>query len=476
LLRSTRQQYHQRIALVLEAQFPAIVDQQPELLAHHYTEAGLLTQAILYWQRAGQRAIARSAHAEAISHLTQGLTLLQTLPETPARTQQELTLQTALGPALMATKGQGAPEVGQAYARARALCQQVGEDPQLFPVLFGLWRFYVVQAEHQTAREVAEQCLSLAQRLHDPALLLPAHLTLGASFYHLGEVASARTHLEQGIALYAPQEHRALAFRYGMDLGAWCLSYVSFVLWLLGYADQARRRAHEALTLARDLSHPFSLAATLVYVSIIHCWRREGHVTRERAEAAVALASEQGFPQWVALGTIQRGWALAEQGLGVEGIAQMHQGLAAFRATGSEVARPWFLARLVEAYGKAGQTEEGLNTVAEALAHAHAHGEHLCEAELYRLQGTLTLQSTVQGLQSNVEGAEECFQRAIEIARQQQAKSLELRAALCLARLWQHQDKRTAAHDLLTPVYGWFTEGFDTADLQEAKALLDALA
>jgi predicted ATPase len=190
----------------------------------------------------------------------------------------------------------------------------------------------------------------------------------------------------------------------------------------------------------------------------------------------MALASEQGFPQWVALGTIQRGWALAEQGLGEEGIAQMHQGLAAFRATGSEIARPWFLARLAEAYGKGGQTEEGLNTVAEALAHVHAHGEHLCKAELYRLQGTLTLQSKVQGLQSKVEEAEEYFQRAIEIARQQQAKSLELRAAMSLARLWQRQDKRTEARELLAPIYSWFTEGFDTADLQEAKALLEELA
>jgi predicted ATPase/class 3 adenylate cyclase len=476
LLRSTRQQYHQRIALVLKAQFPAIVDQQPELLAHHYTEAGLLPQALPYWQRAGQRALERSAPAEAISHLRQGLTLLQTLPETPERVQHELTLHLALGPALMATQGQGAPEVGQAYARARALCQQGGENPQVFPMLFGLWRFYVVQAEHQTAREVAEQSLSLAQRAHDPALLLPAHLMLGASCYHLGEVAAARPHLEQGLALYDPQEHRPLAFRYGMDLEVWCLSYLAFPLWLLGYPDQALQRSREARTLARDLAHPFSLAATLVYGSLIHSWRREGPMTREQAEAAMALAREQGFPQWVALGTVQRGWALAEQGLGAEGIAQMHQGLAAFRATGSEIARPWFLARLAEAYGKGGQTEEGLHTVAEARAHVHAHGEHMCEAELYRLQGTLTLQSEVQGLQSKGEEAEECFQRAIAITRQQQAKSLELRAATSLARLWQQQGKRAAAYELLAPIYGWFTEGFDTADLQEARALLDALA
>ena len=258
LLKSTRQHYHQRIAQVLERQFPDTVETQPELLAHHYTEAGLLEQAIPYWQRAGQRAIQRSANLEAVGHLTKGLELLKKLPDTPERAQQELDFQLALGPVFHAVKGQGAPEVEQTYARARELCGQVGETLQLFPVLWGLWRFYLMRAEHQTARKLAEQCLRLAQRLQDPALLLEAHLALGGILF-LGELIPARASLEQGMALYNPQQHHALAFHYGQDPGVTALSYAAYSLWPLGYPDQALQRSHEALTLARALSHPLSL-------------------------------------------------------------------------------------------------------------------------------------------------------------------------------------------------------------------------
>jgi tetratricopeptide (TPR) repeat protein len=269
LLRSTRQQYHQRVARALAERFPDTTETQPELLAHHYTEANLREQAIGYWQRAGERAIQRSAYAEAIAHLTKGLDLLQSLPHTPERLQHELVLQITLGSALVVAKGQGAPEVGQVYARARELCGQAGETPQLFPILFGLWRFYLVRAEYQTAQELAEQCLSLAQRADDSVLLLQAHFALGVSLAWLGEMALARIHLEQGIALYNPQEHRALAFRTGIDPGLWCLSYVAFALWILGYPDQALRRSHEALSLAQEAPHPPSLAAVLAYVAIL---------------------------------------------------------------------------------------------------------------------------------------------------------------------------------------------------------------
>jgi predicted ATPase len=259
LLKSTRQQYHQRIAQVLEAQFSEATETRPELLAHHYTEAGVPAQALPYWQRAGQRAIERAAPLEAIAHLSKGLEILRTLVDSPERTQQELDMQLALGQAWMAAKGQGVPEVERAYTRARELCQQVGETPELFPVLLGLWRFYLVRAEYQTARELAEQCLSLAQRVHDPSLLLGAHYALGATVYLLGELTPARAHLEQGLALYDRQQHHQLAFHYGMDLGVWCLSYVAWHHWLLGYPEQALTRSHEALTLAQELSHPHSL-------------------------------------------------------------------------------------------------------------------------------------------------------------------------------------------------------------------------
>jgi predicted ATPase len=471
LLKSTRQQYHQRIAQVLEAQFSEATETRPELLAHHYTEAGVPAQALPYWQRAGQRAIERAAPLEAIAHLSKGLEILRTLVDSPERTQQELDMQLALGQAWMAAKGQGVPEVERAYTRARELCQQVGETPELFPVLLGLWRFYLVRAEYQTARELAEQCLSLAQRVHDPSLLLGAHYALGATVYLLGELTPARAHLEQGLALYDRQQHHQLAFHYGMDLGVWCLSYVAWHHWLLGYPEQALTRSHEALTLAQELSHPHSLASALDYAAFVHCYRREGHATQERAEAGMALASEKGFPQFVALGMIMRGWALAKQGQGEEVIAQLRQGLAAFRAAGAEISRSRDLGLLAEAYGEAGQTEEGLTVLAEAMAAVDTTGERYWEAELHRLKGELLRRRA-----SPTEEVEACFQQALTVAQHQHAKSLELRAAVSLARLWQHQGRRADAHALLAPIYGWFTEGFDTADLQEAKALLEDLS
>jgi predicted ATPase len=469
LLRSTRQQHHQRIAQILEERFPELCETQPELLAQHYTEAGLMQQALPYWQKAGQRAIERSAHLEAIAHLSKGLEVLGTLSDTPERAQHELGLQIALGQARMAAKGQGVPEVERAYTRARELCRYVGETPELFPVVWGLWRFYLAQAEYQTARELAEQCLSLAQRDHDPALLLVAHHALGITVYDLGEATLARTHLEQGIALYAPHEHSMLAFRYGIDLGVWCLSYVAWPLWQLGYPEQALKRSHEALTLARKLAHPLSLVATLDYAAILHHLRREGQAAQERAEAGMVLSSEQGFPQFLAVGTTLRGWALAVQGQ-EEGIAQIHQGLAALRATGIQFWRPYYLALLAEAYEKSGRAEEGLAVLAEASAVVDKSGERFYEAELHRLKGELLLSVDHEA------EAEACFQQALDIARHQQAKSLELRAAMSLSRLWQRQGKRDEARALLAPIYGWFTEGFDTADLQEVKALLEELA
>jgi len=471
LLRSTRQQYHQRIAQVLEAHFPDICETQPELLAQHYTEAGMLVQALPCWQRAGQRAIQRSAHVEAISHLTKGLEVLAALPDTAERTQHELGLQTALGLALMAVKGQGAPEVGQVYARARELCRQVGDTPQLFSVLFGLWRFYLIRAEYQTARELAEQCLSLARRVQDPAFLLAAHFALGVSLLFPGALAPARAHLEQGIALYDPQTHRALAFHTGIDLEVWGLSYAALALWLLGYPDQALRRSHEALARAQALSHPHSLAAVWFYGAHIYCFRREVHAVRERAEAAMALASAQGFPQWLTVGMLLRGWALAMQGPGEAGIAQMRQGLAAYRALGAGLAVSIFLVLLAEACGQAGQAEEGLGLLAEALAHVDSTGERYYAAEAPRLKGELFLHQAIP----DETQAETCFYQALDIARHQQAKSWELRAAMSLSRLWQEQGKRAEAYELLAPIYGWFTEGFDTADLQEAKTLLEEL-
>jgi TOMM system kinase/cyclase fusion protein len=473
LLKSTRQQYHQRIAQVLEAQFPEIVTTEPELLAHHYAEAGLLAQALPYWQQAGQRASERSAHLEAIAHLTKGLEVLTTLPDTPERAWHELELQIALGPALMAIQGWGSPAVEQAYSRARALCRQVGDTPQLFPVLWGLWGWYQMRGALGMAQGVGEQLLALAQGTHDRALLLLAHNVLGDNAIWLGEFAAARAHMEQGLACYDAQQHHPLAVRYGgFDPGLHSRYHAAFALWALGYPDQALERSQDALTLARALAHPQSWASAAAHVAMFHSLRREWQAAQELAEAGMALAREQGFPLWLAWGTIQWGWALAEQGHIEAGIAQMRQGLAAWRATGTELIRPYFLGLLAEAYQKGGQTAAGLGAIDEALALVQQHQETFCEAELYRLKGELLLSLSA----GHAAEAEACFHSALDIARRQSANSWELRTTMSLARLWQWQGKRTEARELLAPVYGWFTEGFDTADLQEAKVLLDALA
>ena len=471
LLRSTRQQYHQRIAHVLEELFPETVETQPELLAHHYTEAGLSATAIPYWLKAGQRASARSAHVEAITHLRQGLAVLTPLPETPARLQQELDLQVALGPALFSTQGNAAPEVEHAYARARELCAQLGDTPQLFPVLRGLMQYYLNRGDLQTASQLGEQLLRLAQAQPDPALRLLAHRQLGTILFNRGEPAAAQTHHTQALALYDPQAHRALAVRYGIDLGVLSHSQLARELWYVGFPEQALQHSQAARTLAQEVAHPLSLVFALVVAATVHQGRREVLAAHERAEAAMTLATDQGFAQWLARGTILHGWALALQGQGEVGLAAMRQGLAAELVTGSALWQPYGLGLLAEAYGAGGHPDEGLAALAEALAVMDTTELRYYAAELYRLKGVLLLQQAVP----ETAQAAACFHQALDVARQQQAKSLELRAAMSLARLWQRQGKRAEARELLAPIYGWFTEGFDTADLQEAGALLAEL-
>ena len=471
LLQRTRTQYHQHIAQVLAERFPDAVATRPELLAHHYTEAGLGTQAITYWQRAGQRASERSANVEAIGYFTKALELLKRLPDTPERAQYELDVHLALGTALVLTRGHAAPEVEATYARACELCRQLGDTPQVFSALLGLMRFSFHRGELATAHDLGEQLLHLAERLDDAGLLVRAHHMLAENLVWVGDFVGARVHAEQGMARYTPQQHRALMVRYGTDSGVGCRTNASTALWVLGYPDQARQWSDEALALAQALAHPFSLGLALYSAAYLHQLRREGALTHTHAEAVTALATEQGFPIWMALGPRLRGWALAEQGAVGAGLAQMRQGLAAWQATGARV-RPSSLTLLAGVYGQAGQPEEGLHMLAEAQAVAQATGERFWEAELVRRKGELLLMLATD----HQAEAETCFHQAIEIARRQEAQSWELRAAMSLSRLWQHQGKRAAAYDLLAPVYGWFTEGFDTADLQDAKALLDALA
>ena len=322
----------------------------------------------------------------------------------------------------MVTKGWAAPEVERAYARARELCRQVGETPQLFPALWGLCLFHSGRGEFQTARELGEQLLNLARSVQDPALLLEAHHPLWAISLLLGELAAAREHCEQGIALYDSRQHHSLTFLYGgHDPGGCCRDFAAWVLWLLGYPDQALARSQEALTLAYDLSHPASVGNALDFAAIVHQNRRESQAAQERAEAAITLLTDQGFSYWLVHGTILRGWTLAEQGQEA-GIEQMRQGVAAYRTAGSQELQSYFLALLVEACGKVGQIEEGLSVLAEALVHVDK-GERFYEAELYRLKGELLLAQEVssvpgcRALGSKTEEVENCFLKAIEVAQ-----------------------------------------------------------
>ena len=428
LLVERRQAIHERAAEAIEALFGSGLPEHYAELAHHYSHSRNTEKAIAYSELAGQRAVQHSANAEAIRHLTTALELLKSLPDTPERTRRELELQIALGAPLIATKGYGAPEVGAAYDRALELCRKIGETPELFPVLFGLWAFYLVRAEHKKARELAEQLLNLAERVGDPAS--SPRGARSTRHRHPSTLENQRSPGNIGtraIALYDPERHRSHAFVYGQDPGVACLAYAAVALWHLGYPDQALKRSDEALALARKIAHPFSLAFALAFAAWIHALRREWPMAAEHAEATVALSAEQGFADWLLVGTFHRGWALAEQGRTDEGIAQMRDALAAMPSRGRELDRPGYLAALAAAYGKAGRTDDALALVAEALALVERRDERHWEAEIYRVKGELLLES------GGSSEAETCFRRAIEIARRQSAKSLELRATTSLA-------------------------------------------
>jgi DNA-binding winged helix-turn-helix (wHTH) protein/predicted ATPase len=469
---SRRMRWHRQIGRRLEAGYgPRAREVAPEL-AEHFVRGRDSGRAVSYLQMAGTQAMQRSAHQAALQHLTQALELLATLPATPLRTQQEIELQLALGPALMVTRGWAAPEVEQTYARARALCTQLGETPELFPTLWGLWRFYQSRGAFPTARDLGEQLMRLAERAADPTRRLEAHSALGQTLFQLGEYAPAWRHLEQGIALIDSIAQRALVLRHGDAPGVACLSFAALTLWCLGYPVQAVQRSQEALALALALDHPFSLAAAQHYAAFLHHHRHEALAVQTLAGTLLTLATAQGFPLYVAYGSCWQGWAGAMQGEAVAGLAELREGLAAVLTTGQTLARPFCLILLAEAAGHTGQVEEGLRLMTEALTAFEDSGRGDLLAEAHRLQGELLLAQ--EG--SAEEGAAACFEQALDIARRQQAKSWELRAAISLSRLWQKQGKRAEAHALLARVYHWFTEGFDTADLQEAKALLEELS
>jgi predicted ATPase len=475
MLKSKRQQYHQQIAQVLAEQFADVGESQPELLAHHYTEAGLIAEAIPYWQQAGQRAVQRSAHVEAISQLTKGVELLRTLLETPERNQQELFLLATLGVSLTVVKGHAAPEVEHLYTHARALCRQAGDTPQLYLVLWGLGAFYFVRGQTRTALELGTQLLSQGESQTEAGPRMLGHYHLATVLLLRGELVGAMQHFEQVLSIYDSRVHRQLAHLYGFDLGVPSHALLGWALWLLGYPERALQHEQVALTLAQESGHPFSQAYARLLLAFLQVFRQDATAAHTHATAGIDISSEQDFVLFAAYCMSIQGWAEAQQGHLDTGIATMRRGLDEAAATGAELLRAFFLTGFAHVTGNVGQSEEGLRVLVEAQQVAERTGERFYEAELYRLKGELVLQSQVESPKSKVDEAEECFLKAIEIARGQSAKSLELRSTVCLARLWQRQGRYREARRMLSEIDAWFTEGFDTADLKEAKTLLGTL-
>jgi predicted ATPase len=472
-----RLRLHRQIGAALEAGYGPQARKYAAALADHFVRGRDDQRAAVYLRQAGENALRRWAYAEAIGYLSRGVAVLQRVPETPDRVQQELDIQLVLASSLLITKGHTAPEVGRAYRRAYELCEQLGVTPQRFEVLRGLRRFALGRGEVHTVRALAEQQLQLAQQSAEPLLLVEARLALGTAALYQGELAAAQAHLAQGITLYVARRPRVQGFTVGQDAGTACFVFMARTLWLLGYPEQAMQQAQKALSLSQALGYPSSLAFTLEQVALIHLLRREWLAVQECAQAISTIGTAQGFRLWQARATVYVGRALVAQGQIAPGLSQMQQGLAVIQATKEMSGRAIILSLLAEAYALDGQVEAGLALLAEALDIVHSRGLRFWEAEVYRLRGTLLLAQGSPGHTTTDKQAEEastCFQQALALARQQQARAWELRAATSLARLWW-QGRRVEAQQILREVYGWFSEGFETGDMQEARALLGDL-
>lgn len=474
-----RLQLHRRIGARLEAGYGQRAGEHAAELALHFATGRDHGRAVPYLQQAAENALRRWAYAEALGHLQRALALLLQLPDTPQRRQQELAFQLALGQTWIATRGPAAAEVETAYTRAQTLCMQVGEMPQHLDVLRGLSRHYLMRAAYRKVQTLGAERLRLAERLQEPALLVEAHAALGSAAFYLGELATAQTHFTQGIEVDGAQPPAPMA-HYAQDPRGICLTFGAQTRWLLGYPDQALALLHQALAHARALAQPFGLGMALGFAATLSLLRGEWPAAQEHAEAARRLALEHGLGMMTAQGLLLQGAVLAAQGHHAAGLAQMQQAMAAIQAAGQEAGRLFAVALLAEQYGQAGQVEAGLRVLTETLASLNPQEPRLWEPELHRVRGTLlfrtggvTLDACCQAAHAE---AETCFQQALTLARRQGARAFELRAATGLSQLWHRQGKRQAAHQLLAAIYGRFTEGFDTADLQEAKALLEALA
>jgi tetratricopeptide (TPR) repeat protein len=467
LLKPARQQLHLRRAQYLAAGLPMSTAAQPEWVAHHYTEAGVLAQALPYWQQAGQQALQRAAYTESADLFTKALKLIAALPNPAEYRPFELDVRIALGQALMASQGYAAPVVGQTYERAWELCRQGGDARQQFFILRGLRRFYDNWGDLVRARQVGEQLYELAEQLDGSTYRQEAHYSLGHTLYLLGDITSAYRHLQRGIALVAPgQPHSVIMGLMNRDVAAHCC-------WLLGYPAQAQVYVREALELAQKQSDPLNVVHALYYAAGMYRCLQDVPVVQALADRLITLATQWQLSYWLTWGILLRSWALSQQGQPEAAIAGLQRCW-----TRSNAGRPtvFHLAStlLAETYGYLGQIVDGLHTLDEGLTIAQQSGEHGRIAELYRLKGEFIRKQGDH--QRDRDEAEACFHQALTIAQSQHVKSLELRAAMSLGHLWQQQGKCQEACELLMPIYHWFTEGFDTDDLRKAKALLEAWA
>jgi class 3 adenylate cyclase/predicted ATPase len=470
LLRNVRRRLHAQIAEALEAHSPELMNSQPELFAQHYAEAGLVEKSVAYWGKAGRRSAARSAMAEAATQLQKGLDQLALLPDNHERQRQELEFWCALGAVLQVVKGFAAPESGHTYGRARELWEKLGSPSEFLQVPFGQSLYHMNRGELDLALHFDEDLLGLSRRRNDSAGLVLSHQSFGRNLLFSGRLAASRSHLEEALALYNPVPHSGLAHHMGTSPQVASLAFLGNVLFCLGYPDRALARSNAAIADARRLAHPPSLALSLSMGSRLLSLVGDNAALDQRAGELIAVANEQGFPYWRAVGTAFRGWAMVKTGDWAQGISLLRGGSAAYRATGSEAWTPHIIALLAEAREIAGQIEESLILMNEALQIMEGTGERWFAAELNRRKGQILLRQGHPG------AAEELYRKALSIAQQQEARLWELRAAVSLAKLRVDQGRRIEACDLLAPIYNCFTEGFDTADLKDAKALLDELS
>jgi predicted ATPase len=460
---------HRRIAEALETLSPELIDSQPELFARHYVEAGLVEKSIFYLRKAGHRSVARAAIVEAAAQFRKGLDQLALLPSNPERQRQELEFYSGLSAALRAVKGQGALETGRAYARARELWERAGSPSEFLQIPYGQSRYHAHRGELDLAQRLDEDLLHLSRQRNDAAGLVLAHLSSGANLLFAGMFASSRTHLETALALHDPISHRELVRQAGVHPQIFSQAYLGNALFCLGFPDQALARSSANISEARRLAHPPSLAGGLAIGVRLLSLVGDDAALNEWVNELFAVATEQGFPHWHSQGAIYRGWVKVKDGDVTEGLSLLQSGSTAYRASGVELFVPHYIDLLVAACEIAGKVEEGLILLDAALRIVEQTGERWFAAELNRDKGRLLLG------QGHPEGAEELFRKALSIATEQRAKLWELRASVSLTRLYRKQGRRTEARALLAPVYAWFTEGFSTPDLKQAKALLDEL-